>query len=190
MLVGLESSSQQGCFFLNPVPTQGEPPKSINMVLCTRFQKAHTQRDHRPIPTVDSASPRRQRGSSASLAQKSPSISLSCQILIFLACLSSSCCAFFFFFLAFLFSCLASSVSCSLRVSSFSCLLSCYEETQRQPSANLALPCCITIFCWGPASKRKLKNTSTALKVYVYHRLSIFFEQGFLSAVHVLFSNH
>ena len=53
MLVGLESS-KDAFFYVNPVPTQGEPPKSINMVLCT----THTQRDHRPIPTVDSASPK------------------------------------------------------------------------------------------------------------------------------------
>ena len=167
MLVGLESSKDDFLESCADARRTSEVDQPINMVVCTRFLKAHTQRDHRPIPTGDSASPRRQRGSSASLAQKSPSISLSCQILIFPACLYSSCCALLFF-LAFLFSCLASSVSCSLLVSSFSCLLSCYEETQRQPSANLALPCCITIFCWGPASKRKLKNTSTALKVYVY----------------------
>ena len=111
-------------------------------------------------------------------AQKSPFILSDC---VFPDCLSSSCCAFlcfffflffFFFFLFFLlfvfhFSCLASSsVSCSLLVFSFSCLL--LLLIIKKPSANLALPCCITIVCWGPASKRKLKNEPPALKVYIY----------------------
>ena len=76
------------------------------------------------------------RGSRASLAQKSPSISLSCQILIFPAYLSSRCCALFlflsFFFLlcvcVFLFLVLLLRFPALCLFLLFACL-SCYEET-------------------------------------------------------------
>ena len=78
---------------------------------------------------------------------------LSCQIqvLIFPACFSSSCCAFFFFSF-FLFVLPSSGLA-----SSFFLLFVCFlffllaYPVMKNPSANLALPYCITIVCQSAA---------------------------------------
>ena len=92
-----------------------------------------------------------QRGSSASLAQKI-SVDFSLSAYFF------SCLLVFFLLCNLLLRRLllaSSSLSCSLLV-----LSACLQYlVMKKSSANLALPCCITIVCWGPASKRRLKKT-------------------------------